>query len=147
MPRKGTKLTPEAAAKNNAAITRWKLENTENLSICLRKGKRDAYKKLAAIRGVSVSSMIQDYMDAECRAVGIDPQTGEVFKMIANSEGKQYRIDEWPAIVNMMDDELREEVHRDLAPCTEQEFFSAYAAAHLSRFGEQWELDKKNPIW
>jgi hypothetical protein len=66
MPRKGTRLSPEAAARQNEAITRWKLEHTENLSISLRKGKRDAYKRLAAARDTSVSAMIQDYMDAEC---------------------------------------------------------------------------------
>lgn len=72
MPRKGTKLSPDAKAKNNEAIVRWKLEHTENLSICLRKGKRDAYKQLAAIRGTSVSALIQNYMDAQCRIEGIE---------------------------------------------------------------------------
>ena len=71
MPRKGAKLSPEAIKKNNEAIVRWKLEHTENLSISLRKGKRDAYKQLAELRGTSVSSMIQTYMDAECRREGI----------------------------------------------------------------------------
>ena len=67
MPRKGTVLSPEAQKKQNAAVTAWKLEHTENLSVCLRKGKRDAYKRLAAARGTSVSGMIQAYMDAEYR--------------------------------------------------------------------------------
>ena len=65
MPRKGTKLSSEADAKNKEAIRRWKLENIENLSVGLRKGKRDAYKRLAEARGTSVSNMIQSYMDAE----------------------------------------------------------------------------------
>ena len=72
MPRKGTQLSPEAVQRNNEAIARWKAENIENLSIGLRKGKRDAYKRLAAARGTSVSAMIQSYMDAECRKSGID---------------------------------------------------------------------------
>ena len=72
MPRKGTKLSPDAAANQAEAIKRWKLENTENLSICLRTGKRDAYKKLAAKRGTSVSALVQDYMDAQCRKEGIE---------------------------------------------------------------------------
>ena len=72
MPRKGTNLSPEAAAKNADAISRWHVANYENLSVCLRKGKRDAYKRLAAIRGTSVSAMIQSYLDAECRKENID---------------------------------------------------------------------------
>lgn len=65
MPRKGTNLSPEAKEKNQKAITAWKIENMENLSIGLRKGKREKYKRLAAARGLSVSGMIQQYMDAE----------------------------------------------------------------------------------
>lgn len=71
MPRKGTKLSPEAAEKQAAAIRAWQLENMQNLSIALRKGKRDAYKQLAARRGTSVAGMIQAYMDEECRKEGI----------------------------------------------------------------------------
>ena len=66
MPRKGVNLSPEAKAKNEAAIAKWHLEHYENLSIALKKGKREAYKKLAAKRGISVSAMIQEYMDGEC---------------------------------------------------------------------------------
>lgn len=32
----------------------------------------------------------------------------------------------WDAIASMMDDDTREAVHRDLAPCTEAEFLAAY---------------------
>ena len=47
--------------------------------------------------------------------------------------------------VGFMDDELREELHRDLAPCSEQEFFTAYEKAHRAKFGEDWFLSQKNP--
>ena len=72
MPRRGTKLSPEAAARQAAAIAEWHLKNIENLSIGVRKGKREAYKKLAEIRGTSVSAMVQEYMDGECRKEGIE---------------------------------------------------------------------------
>lgn len=49
--------------------------------------------------------------------------------------------------VSLMDDDLREELSADLAPCTEQEFFSAYAKAHENKFGEEWELAKENPCY
>ena len=32
----------------------------------------------------------------------------------------------WEAIVNMMDDEIREQVHSELSPCTEVEFLARY---------------------
>lgn len=32
----------------------------------------------------------------------------------------------WDFIVNMMDDEIRESVHDDFAPCTEAEFLGEY---------------------
>lgn len=32
----------------------------------------------------------------------------------------------WDAIVRMMDDEKREQVHREMAPCTEEEFLTRY---------------------
>lgn len=65
MPRKGARLSPEAAEKQAAAIREWHVKNYENLSISLKKGKRDAWKRMAEKRGQSVSGMIQEYMDAE----------------------------------------------------------------------------------
>lgn len=49
--------------------------------------------------------------------------------------------------VNMMDDDLREEIHGKLAPCTDQEFFDEYAKRHEEKFGEIWELAKENPCY
>jgi len=42
--------------------------------------------------------------------------------------------------VALMDDDLREELHLDLAPCTEQEFMSAYADAHKAKYGEEFRV-------
>ena len=53
----------------------------------------------------------------------------------------------YEAAVELMDDELREELHMDLAPCTEQEFFTAYEKAHAEKYGEEWELSKENPCY
>lgn len=49
--------------------------------------------------------------------------------------------------VELMDDELREELHMDLSPCTDQEFFTAYEKAHAEKYGEEWELSKENPCY
>ncbi len=71
MPRKGTKLTAEAEANNARAIARWKKENVDNLSIGVRKGKREAYRELAQRRGTSLSELVQRFLDAECEREGI----------------------------------------------------------------------------
>lgn len=53
----------------------------------------------------------------------------------------------YEAAVELMDDDIREELAAELAPCTEQEFFTAYAKAYVEKFGEEWELDKENPVY
>lgn len=63
---------------------------------------------------------------------------------VINKSGTQINYD---AAVQLMDDEIREELHAQLAPCTDQEFFTAYEAAHEEKFGEEWELSKENPCW
>ena len=42
----------------------------------------------------------------------------------------------YEAIVSLMDDDLREEVHAELAPCTDEAFVRRYAELHEERFGE-----------
>lgn len=64
---------------------------------------------------------------------------------VTNKNGVEIDFD---TAVYYMDDEIREAVHRDLAPCTEQEFFTAYEAAHAAKYGEDdWEPSKANPCW
>ena len=53
----------------------------------------------------------------------------------------------YEAAVMLMDDEIRESLHFELAPCTEQEFFNAYEKAHAEKYGEEWELSKENPCY
>jgi hypothetical protein len=38
-------------------------------------------------------------------------------------DGKSPR---WDAVVNLMDNDTREQVHAELAPCSEQDFFDRY---------------------
>lgn len=49
--------------------------------------------------------------------------------------------------VNLMDDELRERLSDELAPCPNQEFFDAYCEAHEEKYGEPWEFAKINPVY
>ena len=61
---------------------------------------------------------------------------------VENGYGIQIDFD---VAVGYMDDELREQIHDDMAPCNEQAFFDEYAHRHENKFGEVWELDTKNP--
>ena len=47
---------------------------------------------------------------------------------------------DFDAVVNMMDDEIREKLHNKLAPCTDQEFMDAYVEAHEAKFNERFEI-------
>lgn len=47
---------------------------------------------------------------------------------------------DFEAAVNLMDDEIREALHAELAPCTEQEFFDAYCKAHDEKYGEKFAV-------
>lgn len=64
--------------------------------------------------------------------------------MVKNVSGCEI---DFAAAVALMDDELCEELNSTLAPCSDQEFFTAYEAAHAEKFGEEWELSKANPVW
>lgn len=47
---------------------------------------------------------------------------------------------DFEGLVALMDDEIREELHSDLAPCTEQEFTDAYLAAHKEKYGTEFKF-------
>lgn len=47
----------------------------------------------------------------------------------------------WDAAVELMDDDIREQLHREMAPCTDQEFFTAYEKAHEEKFGEEFVVN------
>lgn len=74
MPRKGTKLSPEAAEKQAAAIDAWHRENTEiiKFSVRLPKGRGSAYRELAAATGRSLTSIVKECLDEACRKAGIE---------------------------------------------------------------------------
>lgn len=63
---------------------------------------------------------------------------------VENGYGVQIEFD---VAVQMMDDELREQIHDDMAPCSEQAFFDEYAARHAEKFDEPWIMDTANPTF
>ncbi len=65
-------------------------------------------------------------------------------KYVENEWGVKIDFD---VAVSLMDDELREKVAYELSLSSDQEFFNKYAEAHEEKFGEEWELTKKNPCY
>lgn len=64
-----------------------------------------------------------------------------------NSDSAQYvqdkdgRTVDYDAAVELMDDDLREQLHMEMAPCTNQEFYDAYVKAHAEKFnGEKFQI-------
>ena len=47
----------------------------------------------------------------------------------------QLMPENYESAVSFMDDEIREEVHADLAPCTEARFLWEYAKRHEKKYG------------
>ena len=62
---------------------------------------------------------------------------------VVNLNGVEIDFD---VAVELMDDEIREAVCMEFAPCTEQDFITAYERTYAARFGE-WELSKVNPVY
>lgn len=56
-------------------------------------------------------------------------------KNMVNVNGNEVSMD---AAVMLMDDEIREAIHSDIAPCTEQEFVDEYCKRHLEKYGEDF---------
>lgn len=45
---------------------------------------------------------------------------------------------DYKAAEMLMDDDIREELHTKLAPCTSEEFLEAYKKAHFEKYGEEF---------
>ena len=54
---------------------------------------------------------------------------------MVNVNGNEVSMD---AAVMLMDDEIREAVNFDIAPCREQEFVDEYCKRHLEKYGEDF---------
>ena len=50
------------------------------------------------------------------------------------------------AAAHHMEYEIVEPLGDIMAPCTEQEFFTAYEYAYKFRYRKEWELSKVNPV-
>jgi len=48
---------------------------------------------------------------------------------------------DWETVTHYMDDDLREQIHSELAPCTNEEFLTRYTELHLEKFGEEFKVN------
>lgn len=64
--------------------------------------------------------------------------------VVINSFGVEINYE---TAVALMDDDLREKLHAEIAPCTNQEFFDSYCKAHEEKFSESFALDDPNPTY
>ena len=67
--------------------------------------------------------------------------TNEERKQIAYVQDEDGRTVNYAAAVELMDDDLREQLHAEMAPCTNQEFYDAYVKAHAEKYnGEKFQI-------
>lgn len=94
----------------------------------------------------SWDAMIKEIAEiiSEELAASSEEEVAPMRNAVTNASGVQI---DYAAAVALMDDEIREELAAELAPCTDQEFFTAYEEAHLVKFGAPWELSKHNPVF
>ena len=71
-------------------------------------------------------------------------EENSVYEVVENEYGVTLYYN---VAVSLMDDDLRNEVASDIAPCTAQEFFDEYCKRHKEKFGEEFELAKPNPCY
>lgn len=111
--------------------------------------------ELASMSGVNLRT-IQKYESGEYKISNMTLQNCYALSQVLNCRMEDFMRNtiinkhgieiDFDVAVNLMNDELREELHRELAPCADQEFFDAYAKAHEIKFGESWECGKENPV-
>lgn len=82
------------------------------------------------------------YEEVRPRTAGRRPRRmNESQSFVRNSYGQKL---DFEAIVNLMDDDIREQVHDELAPCSDQEFFDRYCELYEEEYGETCPFDTRN---
>ena len=94
----------------------------------------DAYDQLADLCGVGYTEEDgPDTLMDRC-AAALEQQASQY---VQDEDG---RTVDYAAAVELMDDDLREQLHREMAPCTNQEFYDAYVKAHAAKYGEKFQI-------
>lgn len=102
------------------------------------------YGSTRAVRGVAgwlllgqVAFLIENEYDED----GDYDQGGDIWEYSAEPYSKAgIDVKYFDQAVELMDDELREAIHADLAPCTDEEFLREYERRHLEKYGEPFTI-------
>ena len=92
-------------------------------------------------RDLEIDSIDQPY-DKYALTLNVDLQEDDILVKLDEDGWVNYS-----EAVEYMDDDLREELHGRMAPCTEQEFFDAYTRAHEEKFDEEWGVANAVTVW
>ena len=111
----------------------------------------DKLRRICGSRYLNINDDLLDGPQANGRGYteiiwgdGLDPVTVILFTY----DGARYVVNsdlqavDFEAAEKLMDDEIREAVHRDLAPCSDQEFYDEYCRRNLEELGTEF-----NPTW
>jgi hypothetical protein len=59
-------------------------------------------------------------------------------KIVCDQNGKSLDYD---VAVHYMDDDIREDLHGKIAPCTDQYFYVQYCKAHFAKYGTDFVIN------
>lgn len=127
-------------------VNNYGWSSAKTLYFATKEEAQAAYEKYPAADQVQYAGNFSDSRAAELVRSEDDTWSDDVEPgMVTNQNGTKIY---WNVAVEMMDDDIREELARELSPCTEQEFFAAYEKAHAEKYGaDDWELSKTNPVY
>lgn len=61
-------------------------------------------------------------------------------RMVTKMTDRELKLKYWKSTVSLMDDEIREQVHGELAPCTNEEFLDRYEEIHFEKYGAEFVI-------
>lgn len=104
---------------------------------CDRLAKMQLSKGARYLIETSDQGAIEDNWSKCETSEDVETMAREIISAEAAEEGAALLADhEIRYIAEWMDDEIREDVHGDLAPCTDQEFMAEYEIRHFLEHGE-----------
>lgn len=59
-------------------------------------------------------------------------------KHVIYVKNRHNRETDYDIAVYIMGPELREQIHREFAPCSDQEFYNEYSKAYLKKYNKEW---------
>lgn len=149
----GVAVEYEHGSKNGDDVNVTKDEDGPALKIAVAHLREipDYYTRLADMEEAAKAEVVEPEEDMEDEEEP-DEEQMESRKRVRESSGRIVtnrngtKVD-FDAAMGLMDDDLREKLHSEMAPCSPQDFFSAYEKVHEEEFGEEWELSKSNPVY